>query len=130
LPTPPLGYRVPVRWRDCDAFGHVHHSSFLVYLEEGRSEHLRQMLSADDPSYVIARIELDFRREIARHTRHVLVDCAIRDVGRTSLQLSERILHTDGAVVATCETTVVWWDPDQRRPRAFSLEERQRLAPA
>lgn len=124
------GYRVPVRWRDCDAFGHVHHSTYLVYLEEGRSAYLRQVLRADDLTYVIARIELDFRQEIVRQTPHVLVEFAVRDVGRTSLRLSECIRKPDGSVIATCETTVVRWDPEQRRPRVFSSSERQLLTRA
>ena len=57
---------IEIRWRDLDVYGHVNHVVFLTYLEEARDEWLG--LTLGDPSrvwsYVVARIEIDYRREL------------------------------------------------------------------
>ena len=57
---------IEIRWRDLDAFGHVNHVVFLTYLEEVRDEWLGRSLG--DPAlvwdYVVARVEIDYRREL------------------------------------------------------------------
>jgi len=63
---------VPVRWRDTDAQGHVNHAVFLTYLEEGRDAFFEHVIGAD-PSYVVARVEVDLRAEVRHPDRHVTV---------------------------------------------------------
>ena len=58
---------IEIRWRDLDVYGHVNHVVFLTYLEEARDEWLGRAL--DDPeqlwNFVVARVEIDFRRELS-----------------------------------------------------------------
>ncbi|MGH3201311.1 MAG: acyl-CoA thioesterase [Streptosporangiaceae bacterium] len=56
---------VPVRWRDTDAQGHVNHAVFLTYLEEARDAFFEHVIGAD-PSYVVARVEVDLCAEVRR----------------------------------------------------------------
>jgi YbgC/YbaW family acyl-CoA thioester hydrolase len=118
---------IPVRWRDCDALGHVHHSVYLIYLEEGRDAFFRRTLGLEDPMYVVVRIELNFRREVRTGTPEVRSVTAVQQVGRSSLTLHEQLLHVDGAVAAESLTTLVWWDSDKGCPRPFSTAERRKL---
>ena len=57
--------RLQVRWNDADALGHVNNSVYLSYLEAARGELIRAALGDDAWwGWVLARIEVDFLREI------------------------------------------------------------------
>lgn len=119
--------RIPVRWRDCDALGHVHHSVFLVYLEEGRDAFLRHALGIADPMYVVVRLAVDLKGGIDRLTSAVHVDTSVARVGRSSIALRERILTEQRKELAESETTIVWWDSAAGTPRELTTHERALL---
>src|SRR5690348_11316226 len=79
---------VKVRWRDVDALGHVNHAVFLTYLEEGRDAFYIQTLGSD-PSYVVARLEIDLRAEVRYEDQRVTVRIAADRLGTTSLTTRE-----------------------------------------
>jgi acyl-CoA thioester hydrolase len=120
---------VDVRWRDTDAIGHVNHVVFLTYLEEGRDAFYAQVLGSD-PIYVVARIEIDFRAEVRREDRQVIVRIEVERVGTTSLTTRETILDLSRQLVAQARVVSVRWDSDRREPIPFSESERARLAAA
>ena len=57
---------IEIRWRDCDPYGHVNHAVFLTYLEEVRDEWLIAAVGEDALGYVVARVEIDYRRELTQ----------------------------------------------------------------
>ena len=118
---------VDVRWRDSDALGHVNHAVFLTYLEEGRDALFIQTLGTD-PSYVVARIELDFRAEIRLDDRRVTVRLEVENLGTTSLTTRETIILPSGETAAEARVVIVRWDTDQHKPAAFTDAERRQLA--
>jgi acyl-CoA thioester hydrolase len=118
---------VDVRWRDADALGHVNHAVFLTYLEEGRDAFFIRALGSD-PSYVVARIELDFRAEIRLTDKQVTVRLEVEGLGTTSLTTRETITLPSGETAAEARVIVVRWDTDQRQPAAFTGAERRQLA--
>ncbi len=118
---------VDVRWRDADALGHVNHAVFLTYLEEGRDAFFSQALGSD-PSYVVARIELDFRAEIRLTDKQVTVRLEVESLGTTSLTTRETITLPSGGKAAEARVIVVRWDADQHQPAAFTDAERRQLA--
>ena len=52
------------------------------------------------------------------------MQCAVRELGRSSLTTSERILDDTGQVVVEAEFGLVLWDPAQRGSRPITDEER------
>ena len=115
-----------MRWRDLDALGHVNHPVVLTYLEEGRDAFLAQRgISRDE--YVVGRCSVNFRREIDPAWKVVTVQCDVRELGRSSLVTSERLLDDSGDVVVEAEFGLVLWDPQQRGSRPISDEERASL---
>ena len=120
---------VRVRWRDTDAQGHVNHAVFLTYLEEGRDAFYAQVLGID-PSYVVARLEVDLRAEVRHPDRQVTVRIQAERLGTTSLTTQETILTPSGEVAAEARVVSVRWDPGQRKPIPFSETERTRLSAA
>jgi acyl-CoA thioester hydrolase len=120
---------VPVRWRDTDALGHVNHAVFLTYLEEARDAFYAEVLGAD-PTYVVARLEIDMRAEVRHEDRQVIVDVRVERLGTTSLMTTETIRTASGEVVAEARVVSVRWDQVNRQPVAFSAAERERLTAA
>jgi acyl-CoA thioester hydrolase len=120
------GHEVQMRWRDLDGLGHVNHTVVLTYLEEGRDAWLAEHGIRRD-EYVVGRCSVNFRREIDPAWRVVRVHCDVRELGRSSLVTSERLLDDSGDVVVEAEFGLVLWDPEQRGSRPISDEERASL---
>ena len=115
--------RIPIRWRDLDALGHVNNAVYLTYLEEALNEWLGPVLGLD---WVTARVEIDFRRELRGLGGEVAVRARVERVGTSSVTAVAEIAAPDGALAADARAVVVAWDPETRRPRP--LDGRQRAA--
>src|SRR5689334_1660944 len=93
---------IEIRWRDLDAFGHVNHVVFLTYLEEVRDEWLGRTLG--DPAlvwgFVIAHVEVDYRRELTQEDDIVVARGALERVGTSSIATRETITRAAGALAA------------------------------
>jgi YbgC/YbaW family acyl-CoA thioester hydrolase len=119
---------VPVRWRDTDALGHVHHGVYLIYCEEGRDAFYAEVVG--DPHYVVVRVEMDLRAEVRHADGQVRVRVEPEQLGRTSLTTRETVLTATGQVAAEARVVTVRWDPAASRPVPFSEAERGRLEEA
>jgi acyl-CoA thioester hydrolase len=123
------GHRVQMRWQDIDGLGHVNHAVVFSYLEEGRDAWLeRHGIRREE--YVVGRCFVSFNREIDPVQRAVTVECGLRELGRSSVTTSERILAESGEVVVEAEFGLVLWDPEQRGARPISAAERASLEAA
>jgi acyl-CoA thioester hydrolase len=118
---------IEIRWRDLDAYGHVNNAVYLTYLEEVRDEWLERTLGSDESvwDYVIARVAIDFRRELTQGDDEVVARCTLARVGNSSLTTREELL-VGGQVAAEAEVVLVARDRDSGRARP--LVERERLA--
>ncbi len=121
--------RIEIRWRDMDALGHVNNGVYLSYLEEARDEWLDRVLGQGSQSwgYVLARVEIDFRRELAQADDAVLVRIALLRIGTSSLRTREEILTPDGVLAAAAEAVLVARDLEGGGSRPLSPVERERL---
>jgi acyl-CoA thioester hydrolase len=118
--------RIEIRWRDLDAFGHVNHVVFLTYLEEARDEWLG--LTLGDPAlvwgFVIARVEIDYRRELTQEDDLIVARCALERVGTSSVATTEAIVTANGELVAQAKAVLVARDAESGRSRPLSDDER------
>jgi acyl-CoA thioester hydrolase len=124
--------RIEIRWRDVDAYQHVNNAVFATYLEECRDEWLAQALAgtADAWDYVLARVAIDFRRELRLEDELVVVSCRLERIGRSSLTLREEIRTDDGTLAAESEAVVVARDRETGRSRPLNAAERDALESA
>jgi acyl-CoA thioester hydrolase len=117
---------IEIRWRDLDAFNHVNHIVFLTYLEEVRDEWLGRVLA--DPTlvwgYVIARVEIDYRRELTLADDAVVARCSLERLGTKSVTTSEAVLTRDGETAAEAKAVLVARDAATGRSRVISDDER------
>ena len=115
-----------IRWRDLDAFNHVNHVVFLTYLEEVRDEWLGRVL--DDPAlvwgYVIARVEIDYRRELTLEDDAIVARCSLERLGTKSVVTNESIVTRDGETAAEAKAVLVARDEKTGRSRIISDDER------
>jgi acyl-CoA thioester hydrolase len=118
--------RIEIRWRDMDAFRHVNNAVYATYLEEARDEWAVRALGdvGDLWDYVLARVAIDFRRELTQEDEAVLVRIRLTRIGTSSLTLHEEIRTLDGSLSAAAEAVLVARDPKTGRSRPLSESER------
>ena len=112
--------RVPLRWSDLDAFGHVNNAVYLTLCEQARTEALEALMPegwAGTSAPVLVSAGLVYRRPITR-TGVAVVEVAFGAPGRTSLptRYSVSLEGDDGGVCAEGEATLVWVDVTTGRP--------------
>ena len=135
--TPVFSHQLEVRFRDCDAMGHVNNAVYLTYLEEARF-HLwrasgiakRALNSApasdagvpdDVAGVIVARVEIDYRRP-AKYGDLLRIDIGVAAIGRTSFTYEYEILDASNAVIATARTVIVRFDYAAGKPVPISEE--------
>jgi acyl-CoA thioester hydrolase len=118
--------RIPIRWRDLDALGHVNHAVFLNYLEEVRDSWLIAETEGKlrREELVIARVEIDFQSPVTLQDGELEGECRLLGVGKRSLRTREALRRPNGEPVANSETTLVLWDPERSTSRAITGAER------
>jgi acyl-CoA thioester hydrolase len=126
---PPHEKRIEIRWRDLDAYNHVNNAVYLTYLEEARDEWLEGALGSEGAAwgYVLARVAIDFRRELKQGHDHVVATCALARLGNSSVTTREELRTLDGELAAEAEAVLVAVDPDSRATRPLSDQERSAL---
>jgi len=121
--------RVEIRWSDVDAYMHVNNAVYATYFEECRDEWVERTLGAagDSWDFVLARVAIDFRRELRLEDEEVVVSCALERIGNSSLTLREQIRTRDGDLAAEAEAVLVARDRTLGRSRPLSEAEREAL---
>ena len=119
---------LPLRHRDMDALGHVNQAVYHELLEEVRAAMFRSALP-DLPftGYVLVHVELDYRREVRIEDRMLIGECRVAELGRSRIELENRLLLQDGSVAVEGRAVLVAWDEKTRRARALTEDERSAL---
>lgn len=116
-------HRDTVRFRDCDAMGHVNNAVYSTYLEEARLGVL-----GDLADFILARVEIDFRAEL-RAGEEIEVTSWCSRMGTKSLELSHEI-RTPDRLVAEAKSVLVGYDYSRGASVELPDAVRALLAPA
>jgi acyl-CoA thioester hydrolase len=118
--------RIEIRWRDVDAYRHVNNAVYATYLEECRDEWVERVLgdAGDLWGFVLARVAIDFRRELRQEDDTVLVRVRLDRIGTSSVRTREEILTEGGALSAEAEAVLVARDQETGRSRPLTVAER------
>jgi acyl-CoA thioester hydrolase len=101
----PFTHRIRVRFAETDAMGIVHHSRYLLYLEETRVEYLRELghpyaeMRSEGVDYAVLECFVQYRRPL-RFDEQVDVHLSLASITRTSFQMAY-LLTVDGEMRAT-----------------------------
>ena len=104
--------RVPVRFRDLDALGHVHHTAPLLYLEEARAAYWRQVAGRElvsDIDYVMGDVAIRYHRRI-EYPATVDVGLRVVELGTKSFRMEFEICDADGELLVSGATVQVLFD--------------------
>jgi acyl-CoA thioester hydrolase len=105
-------HRLSVRFRDCDAMGHVNHAVYFTYFEQGRLTFWRELTGTPSPHtrVIIARAECDYRSP-AHFGDELEVRVNVGDIGQSSFTLIYEIVHSgSNRLVARGSTVMVSYD--------------------
>ncbi len=113
-------WRHRVRIFDLDAYGHVNHTVFLQWLEEGRERLLREQgfsflkFLQEGASLVMAHLNVDYKASMAWGDE-AIVETRVARMGQTSLQFGQRVISAkDTERVLEAEATMVFTSPAGR----------------
>ena len=112
--------REHVRFRDCDAMGHVNNAVYSTYLEQARIGIL-----GDLEPFILARVEIDFRAEL-RMGEEVEVRTRCSRIGTKSFDL-EHVIAAGGRVVAEAKSVLVSYDYERGESVPIPDDLRKRL---
>ena len=113
--------REHVRFRDCDAMGHVNNAVYSTYLEQARIGIL-----GDLEPFILARVEIDFRAELrAGEDLEVRSRCA--RVGTKSFELEHQVWAGD-RLVADAKSVLVGYDYQAGASVPLTENQRRTLA--
>jgi acyl-CoA thioester hydrolase len=118
--------QVEIRSSDVDAYFHVNNAVYATYLEECRDEWVEKALgdAGDSWDLVLARVAIDFRRELRLEDETVFVSCALERIGNSSLTLREQIRTREGELAAEAEAVLVARDRELGHSRPLTEAER------
>jgi len=120
--TPSIEIAIRVRYAETDAMGVVHHASYIVWLEQGRTELLRacgtSYRAIEAVGYFVVLTELQARYLApARYDDEVVVRTALESTRSRGLSFSYALsLATTGAPLLTARSEHIFVARETGRP--------------
>ena len=105
-----------VRYAETDQMGIVHHSAYVVWLEEGRSQWMRvhgsSVVQFEQDGLQLAVSEISLRyHQPARYDQRVTVRCGVTGVRSRQIQFNYEVINTEtGATLVTGNTEHICLD--------------------
>ncbi len=123
---PKITVKVPLRWGDMDAFGHVNNATTVQLLEQAR---VTGWFDGDREvrNLVVARHVIEYALPIPYSPDPIEVEMWLARIGGSSIDVNyELYSDIDGVSTLTtkAETVVVFLDDAVSGPRRLSVEER------
>ena len=115
---------IQVRFADTDALGHLNNTAYSFYAEHARLEFFSD-LGAEVAGLILARIALDFRRQV-RFREDVYVLTRVERVGNSSVTLAQEVYATE-ELAAEASSVVVLFNYEAGRSKRIPEELRGRL---
>jgi len=109
-----------------DAYGHVNNVVFLRYLEEARIDFLFRPDKQFKQGSVVARHEIDYKRQLVHRHAPVDVELWVTDIKAASFTLTYEVKDPD-QIYVRASTVIVPFDFEAQRPRRITAEEREFL---
>lgn len=121
-------YEIP--WRDLDGLAHVNNAVFLTYFEIGRTVYWQQLTGrtgARDISFIVARAECNFRRQLSLAER-IRIGVRIGEMRSSSFDFHYEIRTEHGReLAADGKVVVVLFSWEENAKRQISDELRREI---
>jgi acyl-CoA thioester hydrolase len=126
-----FSYALDVRFRDCDAQGHVNNAVYFTYLEQCRLMFWRELTGGSafpNARVIVARAECDYRAPAFFGDR-LEVRLRVGDIGASSFQLVYEIANlTTSRKIADARTVMVTYDYEAAKSMPIPAATRELLA--
>jgi len=121
-------YPLRVRWSDLDTYHHVNNVKYVEYFQEARIAYSMAMHQPGDVfgDFVVARIDVDYRRPMAFRQASYEVHSWISHVGNTSAVFVGEIRDGD-SVLASTRVVTVGFDTSTQTSAPLPADHRNRL---
>ena len=131
----PFVTAVRLRWTDQDAYRHVNHARMVTLLEEARIDlaftyAAREGLPRFATGLLVARLEVDYKRQIAYRPDPLRVAMTVRDVRAASFTLDYALHdgpHEADPVAVRASTGMALYDLHSGNVRRMDADERAYL---
>lgn len=125
---------LPLRWSDCDAYGHVNNAAIVGLLEQARvlalwsdaDPYLPPLQSGSDTWVLVADVGVKYLRPIPHRTEPIEAEVGVERVAGASFVLGYRLI-VDGVTCVTATTTMALVDAATGRPQRIGAELKDRL---
>ncbi len=114
----------PVRYAETDAMGVVHHATYLVYFEEGRSQFMREM-GSDYAEIEASGFQLPVTEAAVRYVgslrygERVQIKCQLKENKSRRLTFNYEVANAAAnKILVTGFTTHIWTDIEGKVTRA------------
>lgn len=121
-------YPLQVRWSDLDPYQHVNNVKYVEYFQEARIAYSMAMHQHGDEfgDFVVARIDVDYKRPMFFRDEPYQVHSWISQVGRTSAVFASEVRDGD-TVLATTQVVTVGFDTATQSAAPLPEDHRGRL---
>jgi len=124
-------FELTVRYAETDAQGVVHHSNFLVWFEEGRSDHLRQKglcySEIERSGFFVVVVEAEVRYKApAFYEDRIIIETTLKLARGKILEFTYRAGNQSGMTLAEGRTLHVVLGAD-KRPVSLPAELLERI---
>jgi acyl-CoA thioester hydrolase len=118
--------QLDIRGRDLNPYGHVNSAVYATYLEECRNALIVELLDGIGAAgdFALARLAIDYRRELTTADGHVVVRSFVERIGTSSVTFREEIRTAKGELAAESEAVIVAHDHQTGRSRPVTGPER------
>jgi acyl-CoA thioester hydrolase len=123
-----------VRYAETDQMGVAHHSNYLIWCEQARTDHMRargvSYRQLEEQGLLLPVVDARVRfRAAARYEDPIRVRCWVRDISSRRVIFGYAVERGDnGSLLATAETSLMAVDADYRRT-TIPEPVRQKLVP-
>lgn len=110
------------RYVETDQMGIVHHSNYLIYMEQGRLEWLDHLgfsyQKMEDSGVILPVYQIDIKyKNPIKFGDEIRVKTTLRKIPTTRVVFDYEITKNDGQICAVAELTLVFTDARTFRPR-------------
>ena len=124
----PITAHIQVRWNDADQLGHINNAVYFTYGAFARMTLIETAMGEGAwGDCVLARLEIDYLREIPGDYREVRATSGVLRIGNSSVRTREELLLADGAVASRMDAVIVFRNLETGKSRPLTPDERARL---
>ncbi len=110
------------RYCETDQMGIIHHSNYLIYMEQARLEWLNtlgfsyQKMEENGVLLPVHKIDITYKKPI-KFDDEIHVAISLKSIPTTRVVFDYEITNKKGEICALCELTLVFTDAKNFRPR-------------